>query len=40
VITAKSSLTIEDLNTIDEELLPESYTYQVYQDGVDASVDS
>ena len=40
VITAKSSLTIEDLNTIDEELLPESYTYQVYQDGVDASIDS
>ena len=40
VTTTKSSLTLEDLNTIDEELMPESYTYQVYQDGSDAAVDS
>ena len=39
-ITSKSSLTVEDFDTIDEELLPVSYTYQVYKDGADASIDS
>ena len=40
VVEKKTSLTEKDLETIEEENLPTSYTFQVYKGEADVSVDS